>query len=98
MPFDVALTFVLMAAGTYLTRISGYLVLSRMKLTARAERVLQAVPGCVLISVLTPHFFSGSLADTAAMLITVIAAWRLPMLPAVLIAIAAAGILRAVSG
>ena len=56
--------------------------------------VLEAVPGCVLISVIAPAFASRRPADLIALAITLLAALRLPMFPTVVISIASAGLLR----
>ena len=88
------LTIVLMAGVTYLTRIGGYVVLRNRVLSARATAVMEAAPGCVLISVIAPAFVSRNPADLLALATTFIAATRLPMLPTVLIGIASAGLLR----
>ncbi|MHC1671018.1 AzlD family protein, partial [Stenotrophomonas maltophilia] len=45
------LTIVLMAAVTYLTRIIGFLALRNRTPGKRAVTVMEAAPGCVLISV-----------------------------------------------
>jgi uncharacterized membrane protein len=45
-------TILLMAAVTYLTRVSGYLLLRNRTLRRRATAVMEATPGCVLISVI----------------------------------------------
>ena len=88
------LAIVLMAGVTYLTRIGGYVVLRNRTLSRRATAVMEAAPGCVLISVIAPAFVSRNPADLLALAITFIAATRLPMLPTVLIGIASAGLLR----
>lgn len=85
---------VLMAGVTYLTRIGGYVVLRNRVLSARATAVMEAAPGCVLISVIAPAFVSRNPADLLALAITFIAATRLSMLPTVLIGLASAGLLR----
>ncbi|TRC83224.1 AzlD family protein [Mesorhizobium sp. WSM4310] len=87
-------TIVLMAGVTYLTRIGGYVMLRNRVLSARATAVMEAAPGCVLISVIAPAFVSRNPADLLALAITFIAATRLSMLPTVLIGVAAAGLLR----
>ncbi|AZO53449.1 MAG: AzlD family protein [Mesorhizobium sp.] len=87
-------TIVLMAGVTYLTRIGGYVVLRNRVLSARATAVMEAAPGCVLISVIAPAFVSRNPADLLALAITLIAATRLSMLPTVLIGVASAGLLR----
>lgn len=88
------LTIVLMAGITYLTRIGGYVVLRNRVLSARATAVMEAAPGCVLISVIAPAFVSRHPADLLALAITCAAATRLSMLPTVLIGVASAGLLR----
>ncbi|MBZ9777046.1 AzlD family protein [Mesorhizobium sp. CO1-1-8] len=92
------LTIVLMACVTYLTRIGGYVVLRNRTLGARATAVMEAAPGCVLISVIAPAFVSKSPADILALAVTLVAAMRLSMLPTVLIGVSAAGLLRHLIG
>lgn len=92
------LTIVLMAGVTYLTRIGGYVVLRNRVLGARAMAMMEAAPGCVLISVIAPAFVSRNPVDLLALAITFVAATRLSMLPTVLIGVAAAGLLRHFAG
>ena len=92
------LTILLMAGVTYLTRIGGYVVLRNRTLSPRATAVMEAAPGCVLISVIAPDFVSRNPADLAALAITVLAATRLSMLPTVVIGVASAGVLRWLMG
>jgi uncharacterized membrane protein len=88
------LTIAGMALVTYLTRILGYVALRKRVLSARAQAVLEAAPGCVLISVIAPEFVSGRPADLLALAITVAAATRLSIVPTVAIGIGAAATLR----
>ena len=92
------LTIVLMAAVTYLTRIVGFLALRNRTLSKSAVAVMEAAPGCVLISVIAPDFVADNPADLAALAITLLAATRLSMLPTVLIGVVSAGVLRYVLG
>ncbi|MBZ9853271.1 AzlD family protein [Mesorhizobium sp. CA13] len=92
------LAVVLMAGVTYLTRIGGYVVLRNRVLSARATAVMEAAPGCVLISVIAPAFVSKNPADLLALAVTFVAATRLSMLPTVLIGVGAAGLLRHLVG
>ncbi|WP_415926846.1 AzlD family protein [Mesorhizobium salmacidum] len=98
--FDMTtlLTIVLMAGVTYLSRVGGYVVLRNRVLSTRATAVMEAAPGCVLISVIAPAFVSRNPADLAALAITLAAATRLSMLPTVLIGVASAGLLRHLIG
>ncbi|MGE8216114.1 MAG: AzlD family protein [Stenotrophomonas maltophilia] len=92
------LTIVLMAAATYFTRIAGYLALRNRTLSPRVVTVMEAAPGCVLISVIAPHFVAERPADLIALGITLLAASRLSMLPTVLIGVASAAVLRHLMG
>jgi uncharacterized membrane protein len=92
------LTIVLMATATYLTRLLGFVWLRNRDLGPRATAALEAAPGCVLIAVIAPVFASNRPADLIALAVTMVAATRLPLLPTVVIGIAAAGGLRHVLG
>ncbi|MFK4825936.1 AzlD family protein [Paenochrobactrum sp. BZR 588] len=94
----VAVTIFLMAGVTYLTRIGGYVLLRNRVLSKRAMAVMEAAPGCVLISVIAPDFVSNNPADLLALAITIFAATRFSMLPTVIIGIISAGICRALIG
>jgi uncharacterized membrane protein len=76
----------------------GYVGLRDRALGPRAMAVLEAAPGCVLIAVIAPSFVADRPADLMALAITLAAATRLPLLPTVLIGIAAAGGLRQLLG
>jgi uncharacterized membrane protein len=91
-------TIVLMAFVTYLTRVAGYLLLRNRTLGPHATAVMEATPGCVLISVIAPHFVSNRPADLLSLAITLLAATRLPVLPTILIGVASAGLLRHLLG
>ena len=69
----------------------------RRALGPRAKAVLEAVPGCALVSVIAPSFASDRLSDLAALVVT-FAATRLSFLPTVLVGIAAAGLFRHLFG
>ena len=88
------LTIAAMGVVTYGTRIGGFLLLRNRHLSPRSLAVLEAVPGCVLISVIAPRFVSDKPAELLALAVTLLAAWRLPLLPTVLISIVATGLLR----
>jgi uncharacterized membrane protein len=88
------LTIAAMGIVTYSTRIGGFLLLRNRHLSPRSLAVLEAVPGCVLISVIAPRFVSDKPAELLALAITLLAAWRLPLLPTVIVSIVATGLLR----
>ncbi|OYR12978.1 branched-chain amino acid transport family protein [Brucella rhizosphaerae] len=93
-----AITILLMASVTYMTRIGGYIFLRNRTLSPRAQLLLESAPGCVLISVIAPDFVTGNPADIIALLLTIAAATRFPMLVTVIVAITSAGLLRHMLG
>lgn len=92
--FLTLLTILSMGLVTYLTRILGYAALRNRTLSPRAKAVLEAVPGCVLISVIAPAFVADRPADLAALAVTLLAAMRFGLLPTVVISIVTTGALR----
>lgn len=87
-------TIVAMAGSTYLTRIIGYLALRNRTLSSRTRKLLDNVPGCVLVSMIAPAFVPRNPADTIALAVTLLAALRLSLLPTVLIGIGATALSR----
>lgn len=92
--YSTLVAIICIAATTYLTRILGYLLLKNKTLTTRSQRILQIIPGCVLISVIAPYFVTDNPANLLAMVITLLAATYLSLLPTVIISIVATGLLR----
>lgn len=92
------LTILGMAMATYATRVAGFLLPRNRRLGSRARAVLDAAPGCVLIAVIAPYFVSPHPAELLALAITVLAAWRLPMLPAVFAGVVSLAVLQHLLG
>ncbi|WEI04706.1 AzlD family protein [Acinetobacter johnsonii] len=90
----IAILFV--AATTYLTRILGYVLLKNKTLSNKQRKILEVVPGCVLISVIAPYFVKDNVADLLDIAITLIAASRFSLLPTVVISMLSAALLRTV--
>jgi uncharacterized membrane protein len=88
------LTVLGMMCVTYLTRITGYFVLRNRNLSVRAQSVLEAMPGAVLISVIAPAFTSSQPADLIALALTIAVATRGSFLVTVIVAVTVAGVLR----
>jgi uncharacterized membrane protein len=95
---NALLTILLMALATYATRTLGYIALSNRVLSARTKAVFDAAPACVLLAVIAPAFATSRPADIIALVITVIAAMRLPMIATVLVAVLASATLRLLLG
>jgi len=84
----------LMALVTYLTRIGGYFFLRNRSLSPRTSAMMEAAPGCVLISVIAPYFVAKNPADLLALALTLAAATRFSLLPTVIIGVVSAALLR----
>lgn len=99
MSFDLTLAAIIgMAVATYATRIGGWFLVRRMVVAGRAKAALEAVPGAVLMAVITPTALATGPAETLATAITALAALRLPLLGAVIIGVGAVVALRALIG
>ena len=86
----------LVAATTYLTRILGYVLLKNKTLSNKQRKILEVVPGCVLISVIPPYFVKDNVADLLAIAIALHVATRFSLLPTVVISMLSAALLRTV--
>jgi uncharacterized membrane protein len=62
----VLLTIVLMALVTYATRLSGFILVGRLRLTGRTAALLHYVPGAVLVSIIAPTVLPASFFDTGS--------------------------------
>ena len=92
MTVKFVLAVLCMAAVTYFTRVFGYLVLR--KLSPTVQKLMEASPGCVLISVVAPYFATTNPADLAGLAVAVLAAAKLNFFLAVVTAIAAGAAFR----
>ena len=89
---DSMLVFLSMLAVTYSTRLAGFFALRNRTLSKRAAAVMEAAPGCVLISVIAPYFVSHKPHELFALAVALLMAARFSMLTTVLAAVAASGI------
>lgn len=87
------LTILGMGMVTYFTRIIGYLLL-RNKDYPKLTRMLEILPGCVMISLIAPIFVTGKLSDLIAVILTILTAMRFSFLVTLVVAVGSAGILR----
>ena len=85
------IAILLVVLTTYCTRILGYVLLKNKTLSKRQRKILEVIPGCVLISMITPYFLRDDPADLIAIMSTLFAA---SLLPTILISMASAAILR----
>jgi uncharacterized membrane protein len=89
-------TILAMGVVTYLTRIGGDLVMRGRSLSPRMTAALNAVPPAVLTAVIAPSIFAASAAEAIAGAVTLIAAFRLPLLATLGVGLATVVLLRAV--
>lgn len=67
------------AAATYLTRVGGYVLITRMSsIPPRLEAALNAVPAAVLTTLCAPAFFTGGLDIKLAMLVALVVSLKYP--------------------
>jgi uncharacterized membrane protein len=86
---------IFMAAITYATRLAGIALAGRLALSGRAKQAFDAIPAAVLVSVIAPVALATGPAETAAALVTGVAATRLPLLATIAIGVASVVLLRA---
>ena len=93
----VLLAISLMALATYATRAGGLWLASRLDLSDRAGRWLEAIPGAILVSIVAPVVLTAGLAETlAALAVVVVAARSGSLLGAMVIGVFIVVIMRAV--
>ncbi len=89
------LAIVAMAGATALTRLAGLVLIRHVALGPRVRRAMSAIPPAVLMAVITPTALATGPAETAATVVTALAATRLPLLGAVAIGVLSVAMLRA---
>lgn len=87
-----------MGIATYLTRISGLMLVRFVRLRGRTRAALEAVPTAVLMSVIAPTVLATGPAETIAAILTMLAATRVPLLGVVAVGVLSAALLRAAFG
>ncbi len=74
MSIEVSATIALavIALVTYFTRIGGLVIMSRMSITKRVNRSLEALAGSVLVAIVVPATVEGDLAAKAAVVAAIV--------------------------
>ncbi|MBG0778063.1 MAG: AzlD domain-containing protein [Desulfovibrionaceae bacterium] len=85
-PADSWTALLAMAGVTYLTRVAGFFLMGRVRLTARVERWLSALPGCMLVALVAPVVLSGGVAEAVSGALVLAVSWRTRSLPAAMVA------------
>jgi len=65
-----------MALITYFTRVAGFFLIKRVKVTKRVEAFLKALPGTILISIVAPIVVTSGKPEMIASAATAVVAWR----------------------
>ena len=76
-----------MLAATYSTRLIGWLVLSNRPASPTLQRVLDAAPGCVMISIVAPAFMTTNVVTLVTLAATVLIAFRVNLAWTILFAV-----------
>ena len=97
MSLDGATLFAIiaMALATGAVRLSGIFLMRHVTVEGRLKAAFDALPPAILMAVIAPTVLTTGIAETAAAIITAIAAWRkLPLLAVVAIGVASVVALR----
>jgi uncharacterized membrane protein len=73
---QVVIAILGMAIVTYFTRVAGFFLIKRIKVTRRVKGFLQALPGTILISIVAPIVFTSGKPELIASAATAVVAWR----------------------
>ena len=91
-----ALAIAAMALATYLCRISGVLLMSRVQLTPRVQRALAALPGSIVTATVVPIAFRSGPDGIAGILAGLLVMYALRNeVAALLVGLTVAGVIRA---
>jgi uncharacterized membrane protein len=91
----VLATVAAMAAATAATRLAGLVVPVRWTEEGRLGAAFRALPVAVLSAIIAPTVIATGWIETAAAVVTILAALRLPLVVTVIIGVVAAAGLRA---
>jgi uncharacterized membrane protein len=91
-------TWIGMMAVTYASRAGGYWLIRRFAVGGRLKAGLEAVPLAVLTALIAPTVLVTGPAETLAALVTLLLAWGLPVLAAILGGVVAVVLLRGLFG
>jgi uncharacterized membrane protein len=87
-----------MSVVTYATRLAGLLLVKHLVLSPRASAAFEAIPAAVLIAVIAPMLVATGKAETAAAVLTILAATRLPLVAVVAVGVVSVVALRTLLG
>lgn len=73
---EILLLIAAMAGVTWLTRIGGYVMMMVIPPSPQVKRVLEAMPGCVIVALMAPHFITGGWIERIALALTLVLGFR----------------------
>lgn len=88
---------VAMSLATIATRFAGLIVPAGFARRGRLNAAFEAMPVAVLASIIAPTVLATGWSETVAALITLIVAWRSPLIAVVIVGVASAAGLRALA-
>lgn len=96
-PINVA-AILLMGLVSYALRATGLAIAGRLNFAGRSKAAFDAIPPAVLTAVIAPTLIVTGPAETIAGVLTIIAAFRLPLLATIIVGVASIVLLRALIG
>lgn len=66
------LTILAMLVMTYSTRLLGWLFLKNRRFSVRTQALLEAAPGCVMVSIAAPFFFTTNPAHLCTLAVAIL--------------------------
>ncbi len=87
------LTILAMCAATYSTRLLGWFLLKDRSMSPRARALLDAAPGCVMVAIAAPFFFTTNPVHLIALLVAIVVSRKAGMASTVLAAVGTAAVL-----
>ena len=91
--WDEFLAILAMCAATYLTRLLGWFLLKDRSMSPRARALLDAAPGCVMVAIAAPFFFTTNPVHLIALLVAIVVSRKAGMASTVLAAVGTAAVL-----
>jgi uncharacterized membrane protein len=87
-----------MALVTYACRLAGILIAGRFQPSGRAKAAFDAIPPAVLTAVIAPTLLATGWPETAAGVLTIAAATRLPLMATIAVGVVAVVVFRVLAG
>lgn len=94
---DTLAAIAAMSLATIATRFAGLIVPAGFARRGRLKAAFEAMPVAVLASIIAPTVLATGWPESVAALITLIVAWRMPLLAVVIVGVVAAAGMRALA-